>query len=346
MDTRLAAETEKLVRSWSRHDAAMLRDYLVRGVEDPRVNLQSILTRHFLARGVLPEPPARLTEQEVFFSAAANALLQMKDALPTREDAELLLHALRSGADNFEGTPVPGLLRRVFPTLPTAVESGPVPNYLEDFLRPFDPASAWNFTADDARLNLFPGLWRTLLQRAFPDPTPPLETVLEAACGSANDYRWLRACGWFRNLDYTGFDLCAANIENARALFPDARFQTGNVFALPASDRQYDLCFTHDLFEHLSAAGIEAAAAELCRVTRRGLSVGFFNMSDETEHLIEPYEEYHWNRLSAERMRETFARHGFAARVIHIGTFFRAQTGFDVAHNPNAWTFWLERAWD
>ena len=41
-------ETERLKKSWMRYDRATLRDYLVQDVEDPRINVQSILTRHFL----------------------------------------------------------------------------------------------------------------------------------------------------------------------------------------------------------------------------------------------------------------------------------------------------------
>src|SRR5262249_28346975 len=47
MTPALKQETESLARSWARHESAWLRDYLVAGVEDPRINLQSILSRHF-----------------------------------------------------------------------------------------------------------------------------------------------------------------------------------------------------------------------------------------------------------------------------------------------------------
>ena len=40
-----------------------------------------------------------------------------------------------------------------------------------------------------------------------------------AACGSANDYRFLHSCGVADFLDYTGYDLCAKNIQNARGIF-------------------------------------------------------------------------------------------------------------------------------
>jgi hypothetical protein len=60
----------------------------------------------------------------------------------------------------------------------------------------------------------------------------PHLSVLEPACGSANHYRFLVRCGIARFLDYAGFDLCAKNLENARALFPEVRFGVGNVFAI------------------------------------------------------------------------------------------------------------------
>ena len=48
MRDSLKAESSKLERSWMRHDSDKLRHYLVSGVEDPRINAQSILSRHFL----------------------------------------------------------------------------------------------------------------------------------------------------------------------------------------------------------------------------------------------------------------------------------------------------------
>jgi SAM-dependent methyltransferase len=341
VNERLQAETEKLVQSWARHEPGMLRDYLVSGVEDPRLNLQSILTRHFLVRGLTAEPPSQLMEQEVRFSAAMNLLLQMRPSLRVEEDAALLLHALRSGADNFEGTPIPGFLMSVFRELPRGIPQGTVPNYIADFLAGFDSNRSWDFSGQGSALETFAPLWLTSLQ-GFRD-VATRKQVLEAACGSANDYRWLDAYGFAQHIEYSGFDLCAANIENARQLFPGVSFSVGNVFQIPANDRAYGLSFTHDLFEHLSPEGIEVAAAELCRVTQWGLSVGFFNMDDRESHQIEPYEDYHWNKLSAGQMKGCFERHGFLVRMIHIGTFFREQTGCDAAHNPNAWTFWLER---
>ena len=172
---------------------------------------------------------------------------------------------------------------------------------------------------------------------------------LEPACGSANDYRFLQAYGLGRLVDYTGFDLCAKNAENARALFPGVTFGIGNVFEIAAPAKSFDLCFVHDLFEHLSLEGVQAAVQEVCRVTRRGLCIGFFNMDEIGEHQVRPvefnsYGSRRGNLLSMARMRESFAARGFAAQVIHIASFLRQQIGCARTHNPNAYTFFLHPA--
>ena len=60
----LQEESDKLTRSWMQHDAGMLRDYLVGGVEDPRLNVQSVLSRHFLTHTLTGERFGALMEQE------------------------------------------------------------------------------------------------------------------------------------------------------------------------------------------------------------------------------------------------------------------------------------------
>jgi hypothetical protein len=83
---------------------------------------------------------------------------------------------------------------------------------------------------------------------------------------------------------------------------------------------------------------------EVCRVTRRGLCVGFFNMDEIRDHGVRPVDDYHWNLLSMVRMKEIFAACGFAAQVVHIGTFLRKQVRCDYTQNANAYTFLLRRA--
>ncbi len=333
MNESLRSETEKLAWSWARHSAPVLQDYLVAGVEDPRINLQSILSRHFLTRAVCGQQFGELMLHEYRFSAAMNWLLGLGDAAREPSAAAALWHALRNGSDNAEGLEIPAFVLQLFPNLPAKADGLPVPNYIERFLSApgSDPGPV---------LDTFCLLWQDAL-RPFASPAPV--RVLEPACGSANDYRFLRAFGIARLLDYTGFDLCEPNVLNARTLFPDASFRVGNVFEIEAEPGAFDLCFIHDLFEHLSLEGLHTAVAELCRVTRAGICAGFFNMDEIAEHQVRPVEQYHWNKLSMGRTRRLFAEHGFTADVVHIGTFLRQQVGCDQTHNPNAYTFLLSR---
>jgi SAM-dependent methyltransferase len=331
----LRNESEKLAWSWARHDAPVLREYLVSGVEDPRINLQSIISRHFLVRSILAasERFSVLMTQEYLFSAAMNWLMGLGDSAQEQSSAEALLYALRRGSDNAEGLEIPHFMVQAFGSLPVSAGDLTIPNYIETFLS-HPGTGPWPV------LDTFCVLWQTALVNLEPGTTV---TVLEPACGSANDYRFLRAFGIARLLAYTGFDLCESNVLNARALFPDARFERGNIFEIQAKDFAFDFCFIHDLFEHLSLEGLQAAIAEVCRVTHRGLCAGFFNMDEVPEHDVRPVEQYHWNKLSMARTKRLFAEHGFAGEVLHVATFLKCQLGCEQTHNPNAYTFLLFR---
>ena len=326
MDDFLKRESEKLVRAWGQHDAAHLRDYLVASVEDPRLNVQSVLTRHFLLAALFQEKFDRLMEAELRFATAMN-WLQRPAAEPGSPEARAaLLHALRRGADNAEGFEIPSFLTQLFASLPANVGKASVPNYLNQFL-----------TGDGmpAAIDTFQELWSDFLEGEIPQAV----RVLEPACGSANDFRCLDSYGIARLVDYTGFDLCEKNVVNARALFPGAKFKMGNVFEIPAEDGAFELSFVHDLFEHLSTEALPVAVRELCRVTRRGLCVGFFQMDEMPEHIIRPVEDCHWNTLSLERTKALFADQGLDVQPLHIGTYLRWRTGCAETHNPNAYTF-------
>lgn len=365
MNDALRLESEKLVRSWAQYDASFLRDYLVADVEDPRLNIQSILSRHFLLAELFPGRFAELMLHEVRFATVMNWL--NKNATGA-EERSAILHALRHGADNAEGQPIPHFVTQTFAALPANPAGLPIPNYLAHYLGEESRASQMKSVAQEPSENsrheppdrapssgadiqptsclrhnqprreerdLFLALWREALAGESPQPV----SVLEPACGSANDYRFLAAGGIARLIEYTGFDLCEKNVANARALFPDARFETGNVFDIAAPDQSCDLCFTHDLLEHLSSAGLERAVQELCRVTRHGLCVHFFRMDEIADHFVRPIGDYHVNTLSLARTEALFVRHGFAVQPLHIGSYLRQRVGCEETHNPNAYTF-------
>jgi SAM-dependent methyltransferase len=279
-------------------------------------------------------------EEEYRFSAAMNWLRELSEKTTEPEELEAVLFALRHSADNAEGIELPGWLLPIFASLPLVADGVAVPNYIESFLGLSEFRGKPTPAAEQV-LNTFCRAWNGLLaDEPWPEPERRI-SVVEPACGSANDYRFLHDYGIARLIDYTGFDLCAKNIANARSLFPAVRFELGNVFELPGPDKGFDCCVVQDLFEHLSLEGLEAAVQEVCRITRDAICVGFFQMDEIKDHVVRAVDEYHWNLLSMDRMRKAFGTCGFSAQVLHVDTFLRQKTGCDKTHNPNAYSFCL-----
>jgi len=81
LENRFRQETENLKKSWMRYDRATLRDYLVRDVEDPRINVQSILTRHFLIERLFGKRFDPLAQHELRFALVVNWLLDLQKKL-------------------------------------------------------------------------------------------------------------------------------------------------------------------------------------------------------------------------------------------------------------------------
>jgi SAM-dependent methyltransferase len=340
MNEPLQRETEKLTRSWMRHDADWLRDYLVGSVEDPRLNVSSVLTRHFLIEAVTGRRHVALMEAELRFALTLTWLVKQLEDDAGPEDFLAIRHALAHGSDNAEGTELPAYLSETWRRL-SAGGGGVMPggHYLDRLLGELAAGEEPRLT-DSPVLDSFLRAWREVLTRE-----PPAERLrlLEPACGSANDYRAFAACGLDRWFAYHGFDLCEKNVANARAMFPEAAFTVGNIFAISAEDRAYDFAFVHDLFEHLSPEGWRTAVRELCRVTGRALCVGFFKMHEEPEPIIRPVEDYYWNTLSAAEMRDLFAAEGFQTQVISLDAFLRQAFRCDDTHNRDAYLFRCRR---
>lgn len=324
LNDALRQETENLKKTWMQYDASMLRDYLVADVEDPRLNIQSILSRHFLLEQLgAGEKFATLREHEFRFAIFGNWILDLIKKHFDDESRAELLFALRQGADNFEDTAIPASVSQTFKKL----KDSPIPNYIETTL-----TTKENFS--ETLLNTFQQHWNeTLASEHFPKIS-----VLEPACGSANDYRFLDSYGIARFLHYTGFDLCDKNVENARKMFPNVRFAVGNAIHLDQQAKSVDYCFVHDLFEHLSIPAMEQSLAEACRVTRAAIALNFFSMHEAEDHIIRPVDDYHWNTLSLDKVRSLLSKHGFETQSIHIGTFLQTCFACTETHNPNAYT--------
>lgn len=320
-------ETQRLAKSWMRHDRRTLRDYLVQDVQDPRINVQSILTRHFLIERLLGGRFDLLAEQELRFGLVVNWLLGLLKKSVTVGQLHTLLDALLTGWNGAEGLQIPPYVSETF-------EGLTVPNYICDLLS-WAPVETTEAPIPEYLMSTFQAIWSEVLAGEHPQNI----SVLEPACGSANDYRFVDSFGIARLLDYRGFDLCEKNVHNARRMFPLAHFAVGNVLEIDAVDKAFDYAFVHDLFEHLSIEAMKKAISELCRVSRWGICAGFFNMHDGDEHIVRVVGDYHWNTLSLPRTKALFKQNASAIKVIHIDTFLSSQFGCPDTHNKGAYTF-------
>jgi len=327
VEERIKLETEHLIRSWMRYDQVTLRDYLVEDVEDQRINVQSILTRHFLIKRLFGGQFEYLMEQELRFGLVMNWLLRLLKKQVSAGQLQAVLDALLEDQDNAERLEIPSYISETFAALS-------LPNYICDLLT-WSPVETTEVPIPEYLMSTFQTIWQEVLAGEQSQRI----SVMEPACGSANDYRFIEAFGVARLIDYTGFDLCEKNIRNAKQMFPKARFKVDNAIEIDAEDDTFDYCFVHDLFEHLSIEAMEVAISEVCRVTRQDLCIGFFNMHDGDRYIVKRIDDYHWNTLSMGETKAIFERHASVVEVIHIDTLLVSKFGCRDTHNKGAYTF-------
>jgi ubiquinone/menaquinone biosynthesis C-methylase UbiE len=274
----------------------MLDRYLVSGYQNPRINVQSILLRHFLIERIGVTDCDDLMDDELRFAVELNEVLRLRAAeIGVRMGS--YLNPARHAA-----------VRRV------------------------DEAIA-------DRDGTFLQRWCERLASV----TAVRVSVLEVACGSANDYRSCAECGLASHVDYRGIDLSEKNVANARRRFPRVPFDVGDVRDLPFADDTFDYVVASDLFEHLPIAGMERALAEAMRVVRRGLALTFFNMHEGPEHDVRPTRLYHWNRLSRPLIEERLRRRFPSIRVVPIAPWLSDRYGYAHSYNPRAYSIFALR---
>src|SRR6266704_2217508 len=127
MDRRLKRETKKLRKSWMQYKPAMLRNYLVEDREDPRINIQSILTRHFLLENLFGNRFEALRQEELRFGAVMNWLLKLGAKDLCAEDAHALQNALAKRADHAAGIEIPHFVSKTFASLPATRDGLRIP---------------------------------------------------------------------------------------------------------------------------------------------------------------------------------------------------------------------------
>jgi SAM-dependent methyltransferase len=127
-----------------------------------------------------------------------------------------------------------------------------------------DLYAAWSATYDEAsrpvRVIEEPVVW-ALLERL------PTGRALDAACGTGRHARWLVELGH----EVLGVDASPEMLERARAAVPGARFEAGDLCALPVDTASVDVAVCALALDHLP--DLVPPLAELARVVRRGGSV-------------------------------------------------------------------------
>jgi SAM-dependent methyltransferase len=283
-------------RAWADLPSEVLDAYLVSGYQNPRINVQSILVRHFFIRRLFGDEFDRLMDEEIRFALGLNEILRLR--------AIELDVKIGSYTDPVKRA---GVMR-----VDEAIEGRD-----REFINRWDAALSGRQAAS--------------------------LSVLEFACGSANDYRDIDESGLGRFLEYHGIDLTAKNIANARRRFPGIDFEVGDVTNLPHPDGSFDYVIASDLFEHLSMEGLRRALDQAARLARRGVVLTFFSMAEIPEHIVRPKDAYYWNRLSRSQVEAELRDRFPSVTATPIAAWVAEQYGYPHSYRRNAWTIIAER---
>ena len=99
-----------------------------------------------------------------------------------------------------------------------------------------------------------------------------------------------------------------------------------------------DYVFVHDLFEHLSAQGVDRALTQVMQCTRKQAWLHFFNLADIEQHRFRPVGTYYWSTLSQKRIMETLSPHAAQIEVISIPALLQEKFAWNQYHNQEAVT--------
>ena len=120
----------------------------------------------------------------------------------------------------------------------------------------------------------------------------------------------------------TGVDSSELGVEYARARYPDLRFETADVAALPFEDASFDKVVAADLTEHLDLATLRAMFAECRRVLVPGgtLSIHTPNPGHIIErlkrrNLVLAQNPTHIGLLTSRELRAELERAGFVVEI-------------------------------
>ena len=328
-ESAIAVENEKLKASWDCISAEQLATYLRVDEQDQRINAQSILTRALLVDALWPGRFDAIITEEMRFGVVMTWLVERLKAGTNR--FFLLDEVLRSAAGE-EVPEIPDVVRKTAEWLQT--DGCPIGDYVSDALMFTNPDRPQSLLAEPA-LDTLIGLWKKQLAGL----TAERINVLEAACGSGNDYSTIRAAGIDGFLSYSGFDLSSKCVSNARAEFPGVAFFEASLLNSGLPDGCSDYVFVHDLFGHFSADAMEEAAAEIMRLARREVWIHCHNAVDIEQHQIRPYRRYFRNRISVRQFSASLSKGGASVQAVPISGMLQRKFGFAQGYSSTSVTF-------
>lgn len=322
-------EDECLRQSWDRYPRHLLETQWVAGLEDPRINCQSILSRALIIDSLWPGEHTERIDAELRFGAVLSWLLRQLEGGGNRW---ALMNALNDGA----GAGVPRFVRETHQWL--QADARPVVDYVCLALSYPDPDRPEHLLCESA-LDTFNAPWHAALRLGRAERI----RVLEAGCGAANDYRFIDQRGLSRFVSYTGLDVSTRSIAAASARFPSIDFRVGSILDSGLPDGAFEYVFAHDLLEHLSPPALERGLSEIVRLSGRQAWLHLFNACRGPSHHVEPVGKYHWNTLSLEALCRSLEKLGCDVEIVHIARFLHRKFCGCQYHNPRAATLLVSR---
>ena len=279
------------------------------GYQNPVINVQSILARHELVREL---------DGEHAFDAPDGRRAQVVPPRRHRDPAQRRQH-----------------------DLPRETSDEDLPRRSSSPASPGQKAYRARSWADDQPYS--PTRWSDGPRRRASDAAAHL-AVIEAACGSANDYRFFRSStaspsgsGLHRRSTSLGANVGNCSHDVPRSRLPGRRRRRTSRPPTAA----YDWAVAHDLLEHLSPR-VPSTAPSMSSAGSAGAgsSISFF--ADGATHAGAPWctprRYYHVNTLSRARIHERFAEHCSDIKWIHTRTYLADRTGFERYYSAKTWT--------
>lgn len=173
-------------------------------------------------------------------------------------------------------------------------------------------------------INKVPASEEFLATRKYLSKLPAKAKILDGGCGLGHWTLYFDRLGH----DVIGLDISKPTIDRLTCLFPDARFEHGDIRTLPFEADSFDLYFSWGTFEHFEE-GMHSVLKEAHRVLRPGGRILSSVPLDNWRHRArraskprlpakptdEPHVFYQWRFTHHEIVRE-FTQRGFVVDAI------------------------------